>query len=119
MDGSIPPMPTPRPSPCFLAALLLIAGALPAADPCDPYATLTSSVLGALRLIEMARGKRCAIVHSSTSEIYGDPLVRLVMCREDPDCDNGLYCDGTERCLAGSCQPAAAPVDCADPAATA
>jgi UDP-glucuronate decarboxylase len=41
----------------------------------DPYATLTTSVLGALRLIEMARGRRCTIVHASTSEIYGDPLV--------------------------------------------
>jgi UDP-glucuronate decarboxylase len=41
----------------------------------DPYATLTTSVLGALRLIEMARGRRCTIVHSSTSEVYGDPTV--------------------------------------------
>src|SRR5215217_4542418 len=41
----------------------------------DPYATLTSSVLGALRLVEMARGRRCTIVHTSTSEVYGDPSV--------------------------------------------
>jgi UDP-glucuronate decarboxylase len=41
----------------------------------DPYATLTSSVLGALRLVEMARGRRCVIVHTSTSEVYGDPTV--------------------------------------------
>lgn len=41
----------------------------------DPYATLTTSVLGAMRLIEMARGRRCTIVHSSTSEVYGDPAV--------------------------------------------
>jgi len=41
----------------------------------DPYATLTSSVLGALRLVEMARGRSCRIVHSSTSEVYGDPSV--------------------------------------------
>lgn len=41
----------------------------------DPYATLTTSVVGALRLVEMARGRRCTIVHASTSEIYGDPLV--------------------------------------------
>lgn len=39
----------------------------------DPYATLTTSVLGALRLVEMARGRRCMIVHTSTSEVYGDP----------------------------------------------
>ena len=41
----------------------------------DPYATFTTSVLGALRLTEMARGKPCTIVHASTSEVYGDPHV--------------------------------------------
>jgi len=41
----------------------------------DPYATTTSSILGALRVIEMARGRRCTIVHASTSEVYGDPTV--------------------------------------------
>jgi UDP-glucuronate decarboxylase len=41
----------------------------------DPYATFTSSVLGALRLVDMARGRRCTIVHASTSEVYGDPGV--------------------------------------------
>jgi len=41
----------------------------------DPYATLTTSVLGAQRLVEMARGRRCTIVHASTSEVYGDPTV--------------------------------------------
>ncbi len=41
----------------------------------DPYATFTTSVLGAQRLIEMARGGRCTIIHASTSEVYGDPNV--------------------------------------------
>jgi UDP-glucuronate decarboxylase len=41
----------------------------------DPHATLTSSVLGALRLVEHARSRRCRILHASTSEVYGDPLV--------------------------------------------
>ena len=41
----------------------------------DPYATLTTSVLGAQRLVEMARGRKCTIVHASTSEVYGDPTV--------------------------------------------
>ena len=41
----------------------------------DPHATFTTSVLGALRLIEMARGRQCTIVHASTSEVYGDPTV--------------------------------------------
>jgi UDP-glucuronate decarboxylase len=41
----------------------------------DPYATFTTSVLGAQRLLEMARGRQCTIVHASTSEVYGDPDV--------------------------------------------
>jgi len=40
----------------------------------DPYATLTSSVFGAIRLAEYARLRRVRIVHASTSEVYGDPL---------------------------------------------
>lgn len=41
----------------------------------DPYATFTTSVLGAKNLVDMARGSRCRIVHASTSEVYGDPTV--------------------------------------------
>ncbi len=41
----------------------------------DPYATFTTSVLGAKNLVDMARGRSCSIVHASTSEVYGDPLV--------------------------------------------
>jgi UDP-glucuronate decarboxylase len=41
----------------------------------DPYATFTTSVIGAQRLIELARGRPCRIVHTSTSEVYGDPHV--------------------------------------------
>jgi UDP-glucuronate decarboxylase len=41
----------------------------------DPYATFTTSVLGAVRLIELARGRGCTIVQASTSEVYGDPTV--------------------------------------------
>ena len=41
----------------------------------DPYATTTTSVLGAIRLMELSRGRRCTIVHASTSEVYGDPTV--------------------------------------------
>lgn len=41
----------------------------------DPYATWSTSVLGALRLTEMARGRGCTLIHSSTSEVYGDPTV--------------------------------------------
>jgi UDP-glucuronate decarboxylase len=41
----------------------------------DPHATLTTSVMGAQRVVEMARGRRCIILHASTSEVYGDPSV--------------------------------------------
>lgn len=41
----------------------------------DPYATLTTSALGAMRLVEHTRLRRCRVVHASTSEVYGDPLV--------------------------------------------
>jgi hypothetical protein len=34
-------------------------------------------------------------------------------CRDDRDCDDGLFCNGTERCFAGACV-AGAPVDCSD-----
>lgn len=41
----------------------------------DPYATLTTSVLGAKNLVDMARGRSCTIIHASTSEVYGSPTV--------------------------------------------
>ncbi len=41
----------------------------------------------------------------SIQNLYGDPLVRLVMCREDADCDNHVLCDGEELCVQGSCTP--------------
>ncbi len=44
--------------------------------------------------------------------LYGDPLVRLVMCRIDADCDNELFCDGEEICDDGSCVSAGDPVEC-------
>ncbi len=41
----------------------------------DPHFTLTTSVIGAQRLVEMARNRKCTIVHASTSEVYGDPTI--------------------------------------------
>jgi UDP-glucuronate decarboxylase len=40
----------------------------------DPYATLTTSALGAVRLAEHARLRKVRLIHASTSEVYGDPL---------------------------------------------
>jgi len=41
----------------------------------DPYATFTTSVVGALRLLDLARKRGSTIVQASTSEIYGDPTL--------------------------------------------
>jgi len=48
----------------------------------------------------------------SIQNLYGDPLARLVMCREDSECDNLRYCDGEELCDDGTCVPGGEPVDC-------
>lgn len=47
----------------------------------------------------------------SIQNLYGDPLVRLVMCRASADCDDGSFCDGVEICDDGSCQPGT-PITC-------
>ena len=41
----------------------------------DPVATLLTSVLGAYNMLELAKANRAKILHTSTSEIYGDPLI--------------------------------------------
>lgn len=41
----------------------------------DPVKTITTSVLGATNMLELARGLDAKILQSSTSEVYGDPLV--------------------------------------------
>jgi len=35
------------------------------------------------------------------------------VCTDDPDCDDGLYCNGAETCVTGACQPGT-PIDCGD-----
>jgi len=41
----------------------------------DPVATVKTSVLGAINLLELARTLNCPILQASTSEIYGDPHI--------------------------------------------
>lgn len=41
----------------------------------DPIGTTRTSVLGALNVLELARGSQCKVLQASTSEVYGDPLV--------------------------------------------
>jgi UDP-glucuronate decarboxylase len=52
--------------------------ACPASPPdyqADPIATMKTSVLGALNLLNLARRRSVPILQASTSEVYGDPLV--------------------------------------------
>jgi UDP-glucuronate decarboxylase len=41
----------------------------------DPIATMKTSVLGAINMLELARENNTRILQTSTSEVYGDPLV--------------------------------------------
>ena len=40
----------------------------------DPVQTIKTCVLGAIRVLDLAREQKCKIFQASTSEIYGDPL---------------------------------------------
>ena len=51
--------------------------ACPASPPfyqADPVATLKTSVLGAINVLELARRTGARVLQTSTSEVYGDPL---------------------------------------------
>ncbi|OAM92869.1 UDP-glucuronate decarboxylase [Pelosinus fermentans] len=41
----------------------------------DPIATMKTSVLGAINMLELAQDNGAKILQASTSEVYGDPLV--------------------------------------------
>jgi UDP-glucuronate decarboxylase len=41
----------------------------------DPVRTTRTAVLGALNMLELAHRLRCRILQTSTSEVYGDPLI--------------------------------------------
>jgi UDP-glucuronate decarboxylase len=41
----------------------------------DPIATLKTSVVGALNMLELARDRNIPVLQASTSEVYGDPHV--------------------------------------------
>ena len=52
--------------------------ACPASPPhyqADPIQTLKTCFLGSLNLLELAKKSKCRILQTSTSEVYGDPLV--------------------------------------------
>lgn len=41
----------------------------------SPIDTFTTSVMGVYQLIKATQNRKCTIIHTSTSEVYGDPLV--------------------------------------------
>ncbi len=41
----------------------------------DPVKTVKTSVLGAINMLDLAKALNCRILQSSTSEVYGDPIV--------------------------------------------
>lgn len=43
----------------------------------DPIQTFNTSVLGVINLVKLAQMTRAKLFHTSTSEIYGDPLVKV------------------------------------------
>jgi UDP-glucuronate decarboxylase len=52
--------------------------ACPASPPhyqSDPIGTLSTSVFGALNVLNVARASQCKVLQASTSEVYGDPRV--------------------------------------------
>lgn len=55
----------------------LACAASPPAYQADPIHTLKTSVIGVLNLAELARTQNVPILHTSTSEVYGDPLVDI------------------------------------------
>src|SRR5262245_61622352 len=86
-----------------------------AADCDDGHAcTLDNCVVGSVcgytpidAMCNTTAGERCVIGRGC---VMGTPTE----CMGDGDCDDGLYCNGVERCLAMRCAPAAAPVNCND-----
>ena len=41
----------------------------------NPVHTVKTSVMGAINMLELAKHLQCKILHASTSEVYGDPIV--------------------------------------------
>ncbi len=85
----------------------------------------TSMVLGTLtvKTAGMANGTyQVSIDHTldsgisalwlaSVKDLLSDSASFTIGCTVDPDCDDGLFCNGTETCVAGNCTPGTAP-DC-------
>lgn len=56
--------------------------------------TLMTSVVGVKQMLDLATKRNIRILHSSTSEVYGDPLVDIL----DEDYHGNVSCTGTRAC---------------------
>lgn len=63
-----------------------------------PLATLEVSAVGTKNMLELARDKKARFFHTSTSEVYGDPLVHpqpeSYFGNVDPYCQRSCYDEG-------------------------
>jgi hypothetical protein len=82
-----------------------------------PRATWWSAAVVALGLAACGRTELEApedIPVPDASDVVTDrPDVPDVVCRTNRDCDDGVFCNGTEQCVASACQPGI-PVACDD-----
>ena len=53
----------------------LACPASPVQYQCNPISTIKTSVMGAINMLELAKGTNAKILQASTSEVYGDPDV--------------------------------------------
>ncbi|MBR6068169.1 MAG: SDR family oxidoreductase [Bacteroidales bacterium] len=53
----------------------LACPASPVQYQCNPISTIKTSVMGAINMLELAKGTNAKILQASTSEVYGDPEV--------------------------------------------
>jgi hypothetical protein len=82
-------------------------------QPCYPNETCDEGLVcvDGLCRAESADGRSDADAPDLAAEEYYDGP-----CRNDPDCSNGLACDGSERCIDGACLPGEIPAcDDGDP----
>jgi len=94
------------PHAAAIAALLLERGGGPAlADPADVAAALAATALD----IEASGNDRDSGAGIAQA-LAATGAMTLPECTLDADCDDGLFCNGTETCVTGSCANGTAPV---------
>lgn len=66
-------------------------------DPCDAIHRMVNRFTGMPENREYSMSVICAEPIKACIELY--------YCMVDADCDDSLYCNGIERCVAGQCSP--------------